>query len=61
MPNMNLTGQEDRSRAFKVDAYLFGSELILEYRKKFELIKKKYSKPLDYRDNVRHYVCHKTI
>lgn len=40
MSNLNLTGQEDRSRAFKVDAYLFGYELKLEYRKKYELIKK---------------------
>lgn len=59
MSNMNLTGQEDRSRAFKVDAYLFGYELKLEYRKKFELIKKNILN--HYRDNVRHYVCHKTI
>lgn len=35
MPSMNLTGQEDQSRAFKVDAYLFGYEMKLEYQKKF--------------------------
>lgn len=48
MPNMNLTGQEDRSRAFKAGAYLFGYELTLEYRKKvLYMISKKYSNPLD--------------